>query len=37
MDLKIAWFALVHDALLLSAALRDFRHVPGLEVENWLG
>jgi len=37
MDLKIASIALVHDALLLSANLRDFRQVPGLEVENWLG
>ena len=37
MDLKIASIALVHDALLLSGNLRDFRQVPGLEVENWLG
>jgi tRNA(fMet)-specific endonuclease VapC len=37
MDLKIASIALVQDALLLSANLRDFRQVPGLEVENWLG
>ena len=36
MDLKIASIALVHDALLLSANLRDFRSVPGLEVEIWL-
>jgi len=36
MDLKIASFALVHDALLLSANLRDFQQVPGLRVENWL-
>ena len=35
-DLKIASIALVHDALLLSANLRDFRQVPGLRVENWL-
>ncbi len=35
-DLKIASIALNHDALLLSANLRDFRHVPGLRVENWL-
>ena len=35
-DLKIASVALVHDALLLSANLRDFRRVPGLRVENWL-
>jgi tRNA(fMet)-specific endonuclease VapC len=37
MDLKIAAIALVHDALLLSANLRDFRKVPGLRVESWLG
>lgn len=36
MDLKIASIALVHNALLLSANLRDFQHVPGLRVENWL-
>lgn len=36
MDLKIACITLVHDALLLSANLRDFRQVPGLRVENWL-
>lgn len=35
-DLKIASIALVQDALLLSANLRDFRQVPGLHVENWL-
>jgi tRNA(fMet)-specific endonuclease VapC len=35
-DLKIACIALVQDALLLSANLRDFRRVPGLRVENWL-
>jgi tRNA(fMet)-specific endonuclease VapC len=35
-DLKIAAIALAHDALLLSANLRDFRQVPGLRVENWL-
>ncbi len=35
-DLKIAWIALVHRALLLSANLRDFQKVPGLLVENWL-
>jgi tRNA(fMet)-specific endonuclease VapC len=35
-DLKIASIAIVHDALLLSANLRDFRQVPGLKVENWL-
>jgi tRNA(fMet)-specific endonuclease VapC len=36
MDLKIAAIALVHDALLLSANLSDFRKVPGLRVEDWL-
>lgn len=36
MDLKIASIALVNNALLLSANLRDFQRVPGLRVENWL-
>ncbi len=36
MDLKIASIALAHDALLLSANLRDFRQVPGLRVEDWM-
>jgi tRNA(fMet)-specific endonuclease VapC len=35
-DLKIAAITLEHNALLLSANLRDFEHVPGLRVENWL-
>jgi tRNA(fMet)-specific endonuclease VapC len=35
-DLKIACIALVQDALLLSANLRDFRRVPDLRVEDWL-
>ena len=35
-DLKIACIALVRDALLLSANLRDFQKVPELRVENWL-
>jgi tRNA(fMet)-specific endonuclease VapC len=35
-DLKIACIALAHDALLLSANLRDFEQVPGLSVEDWL-
>lgn len=35
-DLKIASVVLEHDALLLTANLRDFRRVPGLRVENWL-
>jgi tRNA(fMet)-specific endonuclease VapC len=34
-DLKIACTALAHDALLLSANLRDFEQVPGLRVEDW--
>lgn len=36
MDLKIACIALVHNALLLSANMRDFGQVPGLRVEDWL-
>jgi tRNA(fMet)-specific endonuclease VapC len=36
LDLKIASIALVNDATLLSANLRDFEQVPGLCVENWL-
>lgn len=36
MDLKIASIAISHDAMLLSRNLRDFRKVPGLNVENWL-
>lgn len=35
-DLKIASIALVNNALLLSANLKDFQKVPGLRVENWL-
>jgi tRNA(fMet)-specific endonuclease VapC len=35
-DLRIASIALVNDALLLSANLRDFEQVPGLQVEDWL-
>ena len=34
--LKIASIALVHDALLLTANVRDFEKVPGLRFENWL-
>ncbi len=37
MDLKIAAIALAKGAMLLSANLRDFEQVPGLQVENWLG
>ena len=36
MDLKIAAIALVHDALLLSANLRDFQQIPKLRVANWI-
>ncbi len=35
LDLKIAATALVQNALLLSANLRDFQQVPGLHVEDW--
>ena len=35
-DLKIGSIALVNEALLLSANLRDFEQIPGLRVENWL-
>ena len=36
MDLKIAAIALVHEALLLSANLRDFQRVPDLRVADWI-
>ncbi len=36
MDLKIAAIALVHDALLLSANMQDFRQVPTLRVADWI-
>ena len=36
MDLKIAAIALAHDALLLSANLRDFQQIPNLRVANWI-
>ena len=36
MDLKIASIALTHDALLLTANVRDFGQVPRLRFENWL-
>jgi tRNA(fMet)-specific endonuclease VapC len=35
-DMKVSAIALVNDALLLTANLRDFQQVPGLHVENWL-
>ena len=37
MDLKIAAIVLTLQGTLLSANLRDFRQVPGLSVEDWLG
>ena len=36
MDLKIASIALVNDALLVTANLRDYSLVPQLRCENWL-
>jgi tRNA(fMet)-specific endonuclease VapC len=36
MDLKIASIALINDALLITANLRDFSLVPELRCENWL-
>jgi len=36
MDLKIASIALVNDAMLVSANLRDYSPVPDLRCENWL-
>ena len=36
MDLKIASIALVHDALFITANLRDYSLVPNLRRENWL-
>ncbi len=36
MDLKIASIALVHDALLVTANLRDYSLIPKLRCENWL-
>ena len=35
MDLKIAAIALAQQATLLSRNVRDFRRVPGLQVEDW--
>lgn len=35
-DLKIASICLVHDAILLTRNVNDFKKVPGLHVENWL-
>jgi tRNA(fMet)-specific endonuclease VapC len=36
MDLKIAAIALVNDALLVSANVRDYSAVPDLRCDNWL-
>jgi tRNA(fMet)-specific endonuclease VapC len=36
MDLKITSIALVNDALLVTANLRDYSPVPNLRCENWL-
>ena len=36
LDLKIASIVLEHNAILLSANIRDFNQVPGLRVEDWL-
>lgn len=36
MDLKVVAIALVHDALLLSANLRDFQQILNLRVANWI-
>jgi tRNA(fMet)-specific endonuclease VapC len=36
LDLKIAAVVLANKDVLVSANLKDFRQVPGLQVENWL-
>lgn len=36
LDLRIACIALEYEATVLTRNLADFRHVPGLKVENWL-
>jgi tRNA(fMet)-specific endonuclease VapC len=35
-DLRIACITLAHNATLLTRNTRDFLHVPGLRMENWL-
>jgi tRNA(fMet)-specific endonuclease VapC len=36
-DLLIACTALIHDLTLVTHNVRDFAHVSGLRVEDWLG
>jgi tRNA(fMet)-specific endonuclease VapC len=36
MDLKLAAIVIANQAVLVSDNLKDFRKVPGLQVENWL-
>jgi len=35
-DLMIAATALVHDFTLVTHNMADFKHVPGLRIEDWL-
>lgn len=35
MDLKIAAITIANDAILISRNVRDFKQVPGLQVEDW--
>lgn len=36
LDLFIACTALAHDLTLVTGNIRDFAHIPGLRLENWL-